>query len=87
MKNILIIYFLLHLISPVHAALKDQIILNLKKTENLTFDFKQTIGRGTRLNLTEKPFQHKYWFTILDYRGSSELFFDPAFDGITYLIR
>tara|TARA_B100000965_G_scaffold63796_1_gene49666 strand:- start:1593 stop:2147 length:555 start_codon:yes stop_codon:yes gene_type:complete len=47
MRNILIIYFLLHLISPVHAALKDQIILNLKKTENLTFDFKQTIGEKT----------------------------------------
>jgi len=47
-------------------------------------DFKQTIGRGTRLNLTEKPFQYKYWFTILDYRGSSELFFDPAFDGEPY---
>jgi len=44
-------------------------------------DFKQTIGRGTRLNLTEKPFQNKYWFTVLDYRGSSELFFDPKFDG------
>ena len=47
MRNILIIYFLLHLISPVHAALKDQIISNLKKTENLTFNFKQTIGEKT----------------------------------------
>jgi len=44
-------------------------------------DFKQTIGRGTRINLTEKPFQKKYWFTVLDYRGPSELFFDPKFDG------
>jgi type I restriction enzyme, R subunit len=47
-------------------------------------DFKQTIGRGTRLNLSEKPFQNKYWFTILDYRGSSELFFDSKFDGEPY---
>jgi len=47
-------------------------------------DFKQTIGRGTRLNLSEKPFQNKYWFTVLDYRGSSELFFDPKFDGEPY---
>ena len=47
-------------------------------------DFKQTIGRGTRLNLTDKPFQHKHWFTILDYRGASELFFDPKFDGEPY---
>ena len=47
-------------------------------------DFKQTIGRGTRLNLTEKPFQNKYWFTILDYRGATELFFDSKFDGEPY---
>jgi type I restriction enzyme, R subunit len=47
-------------------------------------DFKQTIGRGTRLNLTEKPFQNKYWFTILDYRGPSEIFFDSKFDGEPY---
>jgi len=47
-------------------------------------DFKQTIGRGTRLNLTDKPFQTKYWFTVLDYRGASDLFFDPKFDGEPY---
>ena len=53
----------------------------IEKTIRDVDDFKQTIGRGTRTNLTEKPFQMKYWFTILDYRGSSELFFDPEFDG------
>ena len=48
MRNILlIIYFLFYLIGPLQAALKDQIILNLKKTQNLTFDFKQTIGEKT----------------------------------------
>ncbi len=47
MRNVLIIYFFLHLLSPLQAALKDKIILNLQKTENLTFDFKQTIGEKT----------------------------------------
>ena len=47
MRNILIIYFLFCFISPLQAALKDQIISNLKKTENLTFNFKQTIGEKT----------------------------------------
>ena len=47
MRNILIIYFLFYFISPLQAALKDQIISNLKKTENLTFNFKQTIGEKT----------------------------------------
>ena len=47
MRNILAIFFLFCLINPLQAALKDQIILNLKKTKNLTFDFKQTIGKKT----------------------------------------
>ena len=47
MKNILVIFFLFYLTNPLQAALKDQIILNLKKTKNLTFNFKQTIGKKT----------------------------------------
>ena len=47
MRNILIIFFLFYFIIPLQAALKDQIILNLKKTKNLTFNFKQTIGKKT----------------------------------------
>ncbi len=39
-------------------------------------EFKQIIGRGTRI-VEEK----KYYFDILDFRNASELFFDPAFDG------
>lgn len=39
-------------------------------------EFKQIIGRGTRLFGTEKT-----WFTILDYAGAIKHFFDPAFDG------
>jgi type I restriction enzyme R subunit len=40
-------------------------------------EFKQIIGRGTRLN---EDFD-KYWFTILDFKKTTELFADPAFDG------
>tara|TARA_B100000427_G_scaffold194244_1_gene161450 strand:- start:61 stop:615 length:555 start_codon:yes stop_codon:yes gene_type:complete len=47
MKKILTIFFLFYLTVPLNAAIKDQIILNLKKTKNLTFNFKQTIGKKT----------------------------------------
>jgi type I restriction enzyme R subunit len=40
-------------------------------------DFKQIIGRGTRV-LEEKG---KFWFNIIDYVGATRLFYDPAFDG------
>lgn len=39
-------------------------------------EFKQIIGRGTRLSEPEKN-----WFTILDYAGASRHFFDEDFDG------
>jgi type I site-specific restriction endonuclease len=39
-------------------------------------EFKQIIGRGTRLFGHEKT-----WFTILDYAGAIKHFFDPDFDG------
>jgi len=47
MKKILNIFFLFCLTVPLNASVKDQIISNLKKTENLTFNFKQTIGEKT----------------------------------------
>ncbi|QJD57614.1 DEAD/DEAH box helicase family protein [Pseudomonas sp. gcc21] len=40
-------------------------------------EFKQIIGRGTRIN---EDFE-KYWFTIMDFKKATELFADPAFDG------
>lgn len=40
-------------------------------------EFKQIIGRGTRINEE----YGKYWFTILDFKKATELFADPAFDG------
>ncbi|ADH87248.1 EcoAI/FtnUII family type I restriction enzme subunit R [Desulfurivibrio alkaliphilus] len=40
-------------------------------------EFKQIIGRGTRIN----DDYHKHWFTILDFKKATELFADPKFDG------
>lgn len=40
-------------------------------------EFKQIIGRGTRVN---EEFG-KSWFTIMDFKKATELFSDPAFDG------
>lgn len=40
-------------------------------------EFKQIIGRGTRIN---EDFD-KYYFTILDFKKATELFADPNFDG------
>ncbi|MET4162919.1 type I restriction enzyme R subunit [Marinobacterium sp. MBR-111] len=40
-------------------------------------EFKQIIGRGTRIN---DDF-NKHWFTIIDFKKATELFADPDFDG------
>lgn len=40
-------------------------------------EFKQIIGRGTRINEE----YNKFYFTILDFKKATELFADPAFDG------
>jgi type I restriction enzyme R subunit len=49
----------------------------LFKPINSIVEFKQIIGRGTRLFVDED----KLWFTILDYVGATRLFADPDFDG------
>jgi type I restriction enzyme, R subunit len=49
----------------------------LFKPINSMVDFKQIIGRGTRVSEEH----NKYWFTIIDYVGATQLFYDPAFDG------
>ncbi len=49
----------------------------LFKPINSMIDFKQIIGRGTRVSEEH----NKYWFTIMDYVGATQLFYDPAFDG------
>lgn len=40
-------------------------------------EFKQIIGRGTRVNED----YDKYYFTIIDFKKATELFADPEFDG------
>lgn len=47
-----------------------------KKIDSMT-EFKQIIGRGTRINEA----YDKYYFTIMDFRKATELFADPDFDG------
>ena len=46
-KKIIVICLFFSFFEPLQAALKEEIILNLKKTNNLTFDFKQTIDEKT----------------------------------------
>jgi len=45
-------------------------------------EFKQMIGRGTRINED----YDKYWFTIMDFKKATELFADPGFDGDPVMI-
>src|SRR5271170_5912566 len=40
-------------------------------------EFKQIIGRGTRVHEDTK----KYYFTVIDFRGATNHFADPDFDG------
>ena len=40
-------------------------------------EFKQIIGRGTRIHEDAG----KFWFTIMDFKRATELFADPEFDG------
>ena len=40
-------------------------------------EFKQIIGRGTRVHEDTK----KYYFTVIDFRGATSHFADPEFDG------
>lgn len=47
-----------------------------KRIASMT-EFKQIIGRGTRINED----YGKFFFTIMDFRGATSLFADPAFDG------
>src|SRR5664280_734975 len=47
-----------------------------KRIQSMT-EFKQIIGRGTRINEA----YGKYYFTIMDFKQATELFADPDFDG------
>lgn len=52
-------------------------LIVLDNNINSMTEFKQIIGRGTRLN----PSYGKEYFTIMDFRNVSRLFADPDFDG------
>lgn len=52
-------------------------LIVLDKTIGSMTEFKQIIGRGTRINED----YDKLYFTIMDFRGATRLFADPAFDG------
>lgn len=57
-------------------------LIVLENNINSMTDFKQIIGRGTRL-LEEYG---KTYFTIMDFRNASRLFADPAFDGVPEVV-
>jgi len=52
-------------------------LIVLDSNINSMTEFKQIIGRGTRIN---EEFG-KFFFTIMDFRNVTDLFADPAFDG------
>jgi len=52
-------------------------VIALDAIINSMTEFKQIIGRGTRINET----YGKYYFTILDFRKATNKFADPDFDG------
>jgi type I restriction enzyme R subunit len=49
----------------------------LDRTINSMTEFKQIIGRGTRIDED----YGKLWFSIIDFKKATELFADPDFDG------
>jgi type I restriction enzyme R subunit len=57
-------------------------VIVIARTVNSMVEFKQIIGRGTRV----RPDYNKLYFDILDYTGSAvERFSDPEFDGFPAL--
>ncbi len=59
-------------------------LIVLDKTIGSATEFKQTIGRGTRINenfTIDEEKKKKLYFTILDFRANYHQFEDPEFDG------
>jgi type I restriction enzyme R subunit len=52
-------------------------LIVLDKIINSMTEFKQIIGRGTRINED----YNKLFFTIMDFKGATKQFADPTFDG------
>jgi len=58
-------------------------LIVLDQNINSMTEFKQIIGRGTRLR---EDYQ-KLYFTIMDFKGATRLFADPDFDGEAVVIH
>jgi len=58
-------------------------LIVLDQNINSMTEFKQIIGRGTRLR---EDYQ-KLYFTIMDFKGATRLFSDPDFDGDPVVIH
>ncbi|UFZ01864.1 DEAD/DEAH box helicase family protein [Bradyrhizobium ontarionense] len=52
-------------------------LIVLDRTVGSMTEFKQIVGRGTRVHEDTK----KYYFTLIDFRGATNHFADPDFDG------
>jgi type I restriction enzyme R subunit len=52
-------------------------LIVLDRTVGSMTEFKQIVGRGTRVHEDTK----KYYFTLIDFRGATTHFADPEFDG------
>jgi type I restriction enzyme, R subunit len=52
-------------------------LIVLERTVGSMTEFKQIVGRGTRVHEDTK----KYYFTLIDFRGATIHFADPDFDG------
>ena len=58
-------------------------LIVLDSNINSMTEFKQIIGRGTRIN---EEFGKQY-FTIMDFRNVTDLFADPTFDGDPVMVK
>ena len=58
-------------------------LIVLDSNINSITEFKQIIGRGTRINED----YNKFFFTIMDFRNATRLFADPNFDGDPVMIK
>ncbi|HEX5279697.1 MAG TPA: DEAD/DEAH box helicase family protein [Micropepsaceae bacterium] len=52
-------------------------LIALDREVNSMTEFKQIVGRGTRVHEDT----HKFYFTLIDFRGATTHFADPDFDG------
>lgn len=57
-------------------------LIVLDQNINSMTEFKQIIGRGTRL----REDYRKLYFTVMDFKGATRLFADPEFDGEPVMI-